>query len=160
MIKLMDLLLETNNTFIKYGYHYTTIENYDKIKSGGLITNQASNYVIGNNDWILNAYGKIPIFLSTEPLSEYKTENGILLKVNVEGLDIAADLGTLIDYGAYIEEDGFWFENKPKWLDDSEYSYDDLQGSYTFDLPTVIKETKTFVVLENISVDRIEVIKD
>ena len=80
----------------------------------------------------------------------------VLLKVDVRGLDIAADLGFLIDYGAYIEEDGFWFKRKPNWLGDDEYSYEDLQGSDTFDLNSVIKNTGTFVVLENIDVNRIK----
>ena len=73
------------------------------------------------------------------------------------GLTIfAADLGLLIDHGAYMEENGFWFKKKPNWLGAAEYSYEDLQGSDTFDLNSVIKNTGTFVVLENIDVNRIK----
>ena len=83
----------------------------------------------------------------------------VLLKVDVKGLDIAADLGLLIDHGAYIEENGFWFKRKPEWLGSDDYSYEDLQGSDTFDLNTVIKKTGTFVVLQDIEANRIQKIK-
>ena len=76
--------------------------------------------------------------------------------MDVNGLDIAADIGTMIDFGAYIEKDGFWFKQKPFWLNDTEFSYDDLQGSDKLDLFKVINQTKSFVVLEDISVDRIQ----
>lgn len=166
-ILLKDLLFEALNSSIDYGYHYTSKENYEKIQREGLKINQRENLTntFGNESdksWVRNAYGMTPIFLSLEPLERFgprrpmgSSYDWVLLKVDVKGLDIAADLGLLIDHGAYIEEDGFWFERKPKWLDDYEYSYEDLQGSDTFDLNSVIKNTGTFVVLENIDVNRI-----
>ncbi len=166
MISLKTLLSEIENTTIDFGYHYTSKENYDKIQKEGLRINQRENLTnkFGNesDNWVKRAYGLTPIFLSLKPLKQFgprmpmgSNYDWVLLKVDVRGLDIAADLGFLIDHGAYIEEDGFWFERKPKWLDDYEYSYEDLQGSDTFDLNSVIKNTGTFVVLENIDVNRI-----
>lgn len=169
-ILLKDLLTETQNTEIKFGYHYTSRENYEKIKKDGLRINQSSHLtntfdIESDKTWVRKAYGMTPIFLSLEPLKRFGPRmpmgsdyDWILLKVNVEGLDIAADLGLLIDHGAYIEEDGFWFKRKPEWLSASDYSYTDLQGSDTFDMNKVIKATRTFVVLENIPSNRIEVV--
>lgn len=166
-ILLKDLLFEALNSSIDYGYHYTSKENYEKIQKEGLKINQRENLTntFGNesDNWVRNAYGITPIFLSLEPLERFgprrpmgSSYDWVLLKVDVKGLDIAADLGLLIDHGAYIEENGFWFERKPKWLDDYEYSYEDLQGSDTFDLNTVIKKTGTFVVLQDIEANRIQ----
>jgi hypothetical protein len=160
-----DIVHEVQNNFIDYGYHYTSKDNYKNIESDGLRINQPIHMTIRNNEWMLNAYGKIPIFLGTKPLTQYGPRipvgseyDWVLLKVDVDGLDIAADIGTMIDFGAYIEEDGFWFKQKPFWLNATEFSYDDLQGSTKLDLVKVIKQTKSFVVLENISPDRIQMI--
>ena len=162
MISLKTLLSEIKNTTIDFGYHYTSKENYDKMQKEGLKINQSQHLTHGG-EWVKNAYGITPIFLSLKPLKQFgprmpygSNYDWVLLKVDVRGLDIAADLGFLIDYGAYIEEDGFWFKRKPNWLGDDEYSYEDLQGSDTFDLNSVIKNTGTFVVLENIDVNRIK----
>jgi hypothetical protein len=143
---------ETINNFIKFGYHYTSRENYNKIKNEGLKINQTKHLtnVFGlesEHPWVQEAYGIVPIFFSLEPLKRFGPRmfygheyDWVLLKVDVNGLDIAANLGLLIDYGAYIEENGFWFKRKPNWLEADEYSYDDLQGSDTFNLQNVIKK--------------------
>jgi hypothetical protein len=157
MIKLIDLLNETNNSFVKYGFHYTSRENYNKIKNEGLKINQPMHLTNRDNSWVVRAYNMIPVFLSIVPLPQYEHEikDWVLLKVDVSGLNVAADLGTLIEFGAYIEETGFWFERRPFWLKGDEFEYDELEGSDKFNLPRVIKQTKTFVVLEDISPDRI-----
>ena len=161
MIKLKDILNEITNDFIDYGYHFTSKANYEKIQKEGLRINQSQHLTHGD-EWVKNAYGITPIFLSLEPLEKFGPSrpygsgyDWVLLKVDVRRLDIAADLGLLIDHGAYIEEDGFWFKRKPNWLDDYEYSYEDLQGSDTFNLRSVIQHTRTFVVLQDIEPSRI-----
>lgn len=125
MIKLIDLLTETSNRFVKYGFHYTSRESYNKIKNEGLKINQPMHLTTRDNSWMKNAYGMIPIFLSTVPIPRYEhaISDWVLLKVDAQGLNIAADIGTLIDYGAYIEEDGFWFKQKPFWLKSTEFQY-------------------------------------
>lgn len=162
-ILLKNLLFEVLNRSIDYGYHYTSKENYEKIQKEGLKINQRENLTntFGNesDNWVRNAYGMTPIFFSLEPLERFGSGSSydwVLLKVDVKGLDIAADLGLLIDHGAYIEENGFWFKRKPEWLGSDDYSYEDLQGSDTFDLNTVIKKTGTFVVLQDIEANRIQ----
>lgn len=164
MIKLMDILNETINNSIEYGYHYTTKQNYEKIKVEGLKVNQKLNDKITAHDyWMKPAYGMSPIYMGTKPLTQYgerrpysHSYDWVLLKVNVKGLDIAADLGILTEFGANIEDNGFWFKQKPQWLDSNEFTFDDLQGSDKLDLFKVINQTKSFVVLEDIAMDRIQ----
>lgn len=164
-----DLLNEAENNFIEFGYHYTTKDRLPSIIKDGLRVNQPIQYTIGDNEWVHRAYGMSPIFMGITPQKEYgprtphgsKSVDWVLLKVNVSGMNIAADLGTLIDHGAYIEEEGFWFEKNPSWLNEYEYefTYDELQGSENLDLQRVIRATQTFVVLENIPPDKIKVVK-
>ena len=157
---------EVQNNFIEFGYHYTTKDSYRIIESEGLKINQEVNIKITAHDyWMMPAYGVKPIFMGTVPLKQFgerrpisEQYDWVLLKVDVKGLDIAADLGMLTEFGAHIEDNGFWFKQKPFWLGDTEFTFDDLQGSDTFDLVKVIKQTKSFVVLENIIPDRIQMI--
>lgn len=166
MIRLADILNETLNNTIEYGYHYTTKDSYKKIKTEGLKVNQEVNVKVTAHDyWMVPAYGVKPIFMGTEPLKQFGERRPIgseydwvLLKVDVKGLDIAADLGILTEYGAHIEDNGFWFKQKPQWLDGNEFTFEDLQGSDTLDMVKVIKQTKSFVVLEDIHPDRIEMV--
>lgn len=167
MNKLPNQLLEIENNSIEIGYHYTTVDRLKSIQQNGLKINQHIQNTINNNEWMYKAYKMVPIFMGITPQKQYgprtplggKSVDWVLLKVNVSGMNIAADLGTLIDYGAYIEEDGFWFKNVPSWLNGDNFTYDELQGSENLDLPRVIQTTKTFVVLEDIPPDKIKVVK-
>lgn len=167
MNKLPNQLLEIENNSIEIGYHYTTVDRLKSIQQNGLKINQDIQNTINNNEWMYKAYKMAPIFMGITPQKQYgprtplggKSVDWVLLKVNVSGMNIAADLGTLIDYGAYIEEDGFWFKNVPSWLNGDNFTYDELQGSENLDLPRVIQTTKTFVVLEDIPPDKIKVVK-
>lgn len=162
-----DLLKEAENNFIEFGYHYTTTDRLPSIIKDGLKINQPIQHTNVSNDWVHIAYNMSPIFMGITPQTQYgprtplggKSVDWVLLKVNVSGMNIAADLGTLIDYGAYIEENGFWFKNAPSWLNGDNFTYDELQGSENLDLSRVIQTTKTFVVLEDIPPDKIKVVK-
>lgn len=168
MIRLSDIMSKLVNeqilNDIRYGYHVTSEYNYDKyIRTGGLRINSSnSKFTIGDNRWIRRAYNMIPIFLTTEIESKYSGGNGdVLLRVNVRGLNIGADLGGLIDLGAYIEQDSFWFERPPDWvIGDGEYSYEELVNEYgDFSIRDAIEATKSFVVCEDIESERISYIK-
>jgi len=174
MIRLKNIMSKFVNeqilNDISYGYHVTSKDNYDKhIRQHGLrINSRNSRFTIGDNLWIRRAYNMIPIFLTTELQSQYsKREDGdggndVLLGVDVRGLDIGADLGSLIDLGAYVGEDGFWFERMPDWVvGDGEYSYDELVNDEfgDFSIRDAIKATRTFVVCEDIESKRISYIK-
>ena len=168
MIRLSDIMSKLVNeqilNDIRYGYHVTSEYNYDKyIRTGGLRINSSnSKFTIGDNRWIRRAYNMIPIFLTTEIESKYSGGNGdVLLRVNVRGLNIGADLGGLIDLGAYIEQDSFWFERPPDWvIGDGEYSYEELVNERgDFSIRDAIEATKSFVVCEDIESERISYIK-
>lgn len=166
MNKLPNQLLEIENNSIEIGYHYTTVDRLKSIQQNGLKINQDIQNTINNNEWMYKAYKMAPIFMGINPQKQYgprtptgaKPVNWVLLKINVKGLNIAADLGTLIDHGAYVEDDGFWFKNKPSYLNGDDFTFDELEGSDKLDLQRVITNTKTFVVLQDIPVDRIKVV--
>lgn len=159
MILLKDILLEIQNQLVDVGYHYTVKSRLDSIMKDGLKTNQPQQHILISNDWAVKAYGKVPIFMGTKPMRQYQKpgEEWVLLKVNVKGLDIAADLGTLIDYDAHLTDDGFWFENKYFWLNGTKFSYSELEGSSQLELKRVINQTNTFAVLQDIPPDRIKI---
>ena len=67
----------------------------------------------------------------------------------------------MIDLGAYIEQDSFWFERIPDWVvGDGEYGYEELVNEYgDFSIRDVTEATKSFVVCEDIESKRISYIK-
>jgi hypothetical protein len=160
VILLKDILLEVENQFIEIGYHFTVKDRLESILQEGLKINQPKHHILTDTGWATKAYGMVPIFMSTSPIRSYQKpgEEWVLLKVNVKGLDIAADLGTLIDFDAHLTDTGFEFKNKYFWLNGTKFTYDELQGSNQLDLKRVINQTRTFVVLQDISPDRIKVI--
>jgi len=170
MIRLSDIVSKLVNeqilNDIRHGYHVTSEDNYDKyIRHDGLRINRSNSYLtIGDNSWMRRAYNMIPIFLTTEIESKYSGGDGggdVLLRVDVRGLNIGADLGGLMDLGAYIEQDSFWFKQQPDWvIGDGEYSYEELVNeSGDFSIRDAIVATKSFVVCEDIESERISYIK-
>jgi hypothetical protein len=139
-------------------YHVTSLKNYEKIKIEGLQINKERFFtsvpsIEEMGDWVKSAYGCNPIFLATKP-NLYYAENTIELIVDVSNLQIAADLGSLIDKGAELTEKGFFFDYNFKGLG-YEFPNVDLQEPYFYE--KAIKSTKTLVCLENIDPSRITV---
>jgi|LakMenE01Jun11ns_1017448.scaffolds.fasta_scaffold9802898_2 hypothetical protein len=135
------------------GFHTTNVENYEEIKQKGLKINQKSFYTKGSNDWLKRAYGIVPIFLS---LSKTSYKEGVQLTINVKGLKKGADLGSLIDHGAIIDENGFYFEKKSNVQEkfkEEEYDYEELYDGNLVE--EFIDLTKTFVIMEDIPANRI-----
>ena len=136
-------------------FHNTSIENLKKIEQHGLKINSEPYYTIGSNDWVKRAYGMIPIFASTQK-DHYHEAGDVQLTIDIKGLKKAADLGSLIDFGAYIDEKGFYFEDNakvPEEFKKEEIHYSELYyGSFVEDF---IQLTKTLVVMENIHPGRI-----
>ena len=102
--KLIEYLFENGDGDGKnIWYHTTSRENAKKILRGGLRINPSG---IGKSqaslDWMDSIYGMTPVFLSRE-LGAYR--NGVVLKVNVEGLKLVADVPSLTDWGAQVTED-------------------------------------------------------
>ena len=106
-----ESIVNEKNIFNKNSvYHVTSIKNIEIIKKEGLKINQARFFTTDSDeDWVRNAYKCNPIFLATKP-NLYKGKDTIELIVDVSGLQIGADLGSLIDKGAILTERGLYFD--------------------------------------------------
>lgn len=159
MIKLRLIKENKNIMGVLKGYHRTSRENYERIKEEGLRVNQKSAFLLSGHEKLKEIYGVIPIFISLdENFEEYKNEGDILLEVDLTGLKILPDVWSLVDHGAYIEQDGIWFEGEgPEPLSDwgDEFSYDDLLNDRNI-IKACLEVTKTCAIPENIESSRIK----
>lgn len=147
-----------------FWYHTTTRKNLEKIAIEGLKVNSKPNYSIASLEYMKNVYGMVPIFLakSSRPYSEDRADS-VVLKIDVRGLELAADIPTLAShFGAYVEEDHIWFESDdrraPRWgrKEDNITFEDLLRGHFKED---AIKTTGTCAVMQDISPSRIKLLK-
>jgi hypothetical protein len=163
-------------------YHITTLEAVPDIQRDGLKIDQSFVLTEGGQ-WAVDHYGANPVYLSENPwVTKAQTiawgdENKepvefALLKVNVEGLPLVADLPSLVDKGGLIDEEGIsWVEGQaPPDLE----PYLDIEDNYSQDLKEVfayydylitpghsvaeaaIQATRTAACLENIPAHRIQ----
>jgi len=161
---LINYLLEETAKDGEYWYHTTSPENIEKIRKQGLKINPSGiGKSLASLDWMDSIYGMTPIFLSRE-LGEYR--NGVVLKVNVEGLKLVADVPSLTDWGAQVTEDGdrLFFdegdapEELSEYLNESgEILYSDLTNPNYLGTKAAIDLTETAAVMEDIGPGRIEV---
>jgi tRNA nucleotidyltransferase/poly(A) polymerase len=146
-------------------YHCTNPKNIDLILKNGLMINQTSTYTIGHTkDLIKRIYGVNPIFLSTTLYTEY-CENAAVFEVDVTGLELYTDVPSLMDHGALVDQNGFWFEDTsepaPWYLfaetgnDSGEFSYDEIFDNREDMLLGSIKTTGTAACLQNIPPNKI-----
>lgn len=165
MMKLSEILFESD-ALGGFWYHTTSPENVEYIMANGLKINSANGKSRGSLDWMKEAYGGvIPIFLS-KASGRYK--NGIVLKVDVGGLPMVADMPGLIDFGGLLTEDenGMWFEEESTpeefWdiVDPSsgEIDFKELRTTGSSASEAAIKVTGTCAIMEDISPDRIKVV--
>jgi hypothetical protein len=105
------------------GWHTTNKKNLEKILAEGLIPGQKSYMTIAG-EWADKVYGIRPIYISLEPwktkTQDLTGENHVTLELNLEGLDLVADLPSLYDRGAYYDYDwgGIYFDNTPEELEE------------------------------------------
>ncbi len=109
--RLLNYLLEETAKSGDYWYHTTSEVNAERIKREGLRINPSGKGKSrGSLDWMPEAYGGItPIFLSREP-GRYL--NGVVLRVDVSGLDLVADIPGLVDFGGEVSESGIWWDEE------------------------------------------------
>lgn len=145
-------------------YHSTNKKNKKNILENGLVVNNSGGFTIGGS-WAHTVYGGNPIFLSDEK-ERYSEEGFITFAVDVTGLNLLADLPTLIDFGANLEEDyTMWWgygespKNFEMFLDDGAISAYDIIGNDDFN-KTAIKVTRTAAVMENIPAERVVLLED
>jgi len=92
-------------------YHRTKVKNLKGIQKEGLKGMHTLNGLTEAGSWADKYYGKRPIYLSLDP-ERFETDGDLLLQINVDGLDLVADLPSLVDHAANIDEDndGIWWE--------------------------------------------------
>ncbi len=61
--------------------------------------------------WAQKLYKCNPIFLSVKP-DAYKVDGSVLLKVDVAGLPLVADLPSLVGVGYMLEHDGMYLDDE------------------------------------------------
>jgi hypothetical protein len=154
----MKLLLENWREYIiQEGimYHSTDPSNIESIRQTGLETGRESTHTQAGS-WADEYYGTRPVYLSRQE-GKYEGES---LAIDTSGLNLVADLPSLVDYGANVEEEALWWEEgeEPPELE----PYLNMGEIEIFDLlnePDVIKAairtTGTAAVLDNIPPDKI-----
>lgn len=166
----MKLLIESWNNYLKENintniwYHTTTRENLQSILKNGLKINSAANYSIGSLDYMKDVYGMVPIFVAKSPEPYDNDLDGIVLAVNISGLKLVSDIPTLLShYGAYLDENGIWFEEgdpkAPSWTQGEDLIFfDDLLNPDSVYCSDSIATTGTAAIMQDISPDRIKII--
>ena len=145
-------------------YHYTKRKSLDSIRRKGLLVGQKANYT--SNFFVDNlkiAYGMVPIFCFTNKQNTTYNLDGdsVLLGIDEKNLKIGADIGSLVDHGAYLEDNGFWFSKdifEDFYDEKGELSYDLLINSSLF-IKKAVQMTGTLVILENITPDKIHILQ-
>jgi len=165
---LINYLLEETDAVGKYWYHTTSPENAKLILQGGLRINPpGEGKSRGSLDWMREAYGGItPIFLSRKP---GRYHNGVVLRVDVSGLDLVADIPGLVDFGGRLTEDSIYWdeEETPEELWDlmDPDTEESVNGELSFEWliepnnalsRAAIGITDTAAVMEDIGPERIE----
>lgn len=168
----MKLLLENWKRYINENentnniwYHTTTRENLQSILKNGLKINSAANYSIGSLDYMKHVYGgKVPIFVAKSPEPYDNDLDGIVLEIDITGLELVSDIPTLLShYGAYLDENGIWFKDDhpkaPLWTKGEDLIFfRDLLNPNSVYCSDSIATTGTAAIMQDIPPQRIKVI--
>lgn len=158
-------IFESNSNIM---YHVTKNENVENILKNGLLINQPYAMTEGGY-WATEIYGVNPIFLSIKS-TETNTQKLLfdefdtVLEVNVDGLELVADLPSLIDQGSQWENDVlYWSEgDEPEeiidYLEEGEIEIEALVDPYFYGIDDFIELTGSAAVLQNIEPSRISIV--
>ena len=152
-------------------YHVTHKDNVESILKYGLLINK-EYYMTQGGEWATEIYGCNPIFLSKfidkTVKQQLKYDDDVIFEVDVEGLGLVVDLPSLIDHGAYVNDDMtefYWSEGEEpdellKYLDPDEGSIDfnSLLNPYNYVTSVVIELTGSAAILHNIVTEKIKLI--
>lgn len=152
-----------------YGYHWTTKDRLPSIMKHGLKMGSAVNFTL-SHAMIEKVYdGQRPIFLSIDPyLFSRAVEDGVLLKIDIEGLKMVVDIPSLRDHGAEydVDDDVIYWEpgTEPFELEDALGEDAEVNRKYLIDpsyeyLDAFVLFTGSMAVMEDIPIEKIEVIK-
>lgn len=91
-------------------YHVTRRDRLAAVLEEGLRLGSERHLTVAGT-WANEVYGEQPVFLSRQPWLAAVGDN-VLLAVDAAGLVLVADLPSLVDAGAYLDEDGqgLWWE--------------------------------------------------
>ena len=96
-------------------YHATDPANVNSIQQSGLEVGRESAHTMGGA-WADEYYGTRPVYVSVQK-GKYE---GTPFEIDTAGLAVVADLPSLVDTGAYQEEEGmYWDEgSEPQQMQD------------------------------------------
>ena len=145
-------------------YHSTPPWQAEAIEENGLKTSSGGVGFSIAGTWADEIYGTRPIYLSAEPGKGGGREyEGVVLEVDTTGVQLYPDLPTLVDSGAYVEEEGMYWEHEtePKEMTpfvdgDGMLYFEDLLAPGHPAANAVIAMTGTAVSLSDIPPDRIK----
>lgn len=148
----------------RFAYHITSIERIDSILENGLLVNREKNFSEMSLTYMMDVYGMIPVFVSLDYSSYGKSDpKSLRLKIDIEGIPLVADIPSLVDIGAYIEEDGIWFKRKNRNVidpinDPDLIHFDELLDPTNRYCIKAINATGTAAIMQNIEPSRIQVL--
>ena len=162
----MKQLLENWKRFLneRMMYHATLQpSSAESIEANGLRTGSKEVGFTKAGDWAKDVYGVQPVYLSMKPSEGGgRRYEGITFEVDVSGLTLYPDLPALVDYGAYVEEDGVYWEDEqiPPEMEgvideDGFVSFDELLTPDSPAANAAIGLTGTAVSLENIEPEKL-----
>jgi hypothetical protein len=161
-MRFQSKLLKASSQFM---YHRTHPDRVEAILRDGLKLN-SEVHLTQAGSWSHRYYGCNPIYLSQQP-DEYKVDGSALLKVDVAGLPLVADLPGIVSAGFLVEEDGMYEydEDDDEFDDDGEllngdreqesFGYEELVDPDSWEVEEAMKLTRTCAVLQDIEPSRI-----
>lgn len=164
-MRFKSKLLTASSQFM---YHRTHPDRVAAIQREGLKIN-SEIHLTQAGDWAHRYYGCNPVYLSLQP-DEYKVDGSVLLKVDVAGLPLVADLPGIVGTGRFLlESDGLYEydENDDEFDEDGEllngdredlaFGYEELLDPDSWEVEEAMKRTRTCAVLQDIEPSRITV---
>lgn len=142
-------------------YHTTDSSRIASIMRHGLKVDSMPNYSRSSLEYMESVYGMVPIFVSFTEEPYVVSDESVMLEIDAFGLQMVADIPSLADRGAYIEQDGIWFKGKniiDPVNDPDIITYEELLDPFDPYCKRAIEITGTAAILEDISPERIRVI--
>jgi hypothetical protein len=169
MISSFQLFLENMQSNHKiWAYHITQKDRLPSILETGLLLNSENNLTYPEGEWAFKIYGCRPIYVSLKkPFISKKNRSSedVLLKIDITGIDLVADLQSMVSDGYYWDSDSNYIRvNEDTGSPHSDegigrVAFESLLNPYSWDCEAAIEHTGTAAILENIPLQKIKIIK-